>query len=572
MNTAFASAALLEAGSAVGKTASLGITAISVAIILISVFYGMSRGMYKTAIRIVTIAISVLLSYYVVKRITAYAHTLFVGRSVEGVITNFWTGYINLFNEKVRGIINSFDAPTVERILATVFVICAVPIIFICVFHLIKLLTLALYLIGHGIFRVGKAKSPVSMIMGCILGAIQGLMIVWATMMPIAGVAAIAKDARSTLISDKDPAVAQNITSAYENYIDDICANPFIKLVDGFGGDIMFSRMMTVKVGDESVNMKKEAVVLAEVVADAYPMMDGGFSWAELRDKDKHAMTSVLDDVGNDKYTAKTVAGILRGISNAHKTGYFNFGFQEPFKSFMDEFIQVFDDSDETNVKGDLKTFLDVYFILNDAEVLSYFGGGLTEDTAEALLAAKDGETKVITKVTDKLSENDRTAGLVTSLTKFSLKLMAETSGNILPEGADADKIYDDVKVGMVDVLANVNDPTIPAEEKRDAVKESLNTTLINSGVVSAEKPLAEEQMNSITDYVMENYQGKTELTDDDINNAILAYYDKQGTTPPEGGVPVLPEGSEPVIPEGGEPVIPEGSEPVIPEGGIVEG
>lgn len=550
MNITLTSAALLEAGSSIGKTASLGITAITVAVILTSVFYGMSRGMYKTAIRIVTVALSIFLSYHAIELITDYMHSLFVGQSVEGVITKVWPKYTQIFSENVRGIVNSFDAATVERILATLFVIIIIPLVFIAVFHIIKAITLVLYLIIHGILRVGKAKSPVSMIMGCLLGAIQGMLIVWATMMPIAGVAGIAADARDDLINDKDPAVSQNITAAYENYIDDVCANPVIKLVRGFGGDIMFTNIMTVNVGNDVVDMKKEAVVLAEVVADAYPMMDGSFSWAELRDKDKKAMTSVLEDVANDEYTANTVAGIMRGVSNAHGGGYFKFGFKEPLRGFMGEFIQVFSDSDKTNIEGDLRTFLDVYFILNDAHVLSHFGGGLTESTAEALLSSTDGDKKVITKVIDRLSENPRTTDLVTELTKFSLKLMAETSGNVLPGGTDADKIYDDVKVGMVDVLANVNDPSIPEEEKRDAVKDSLNTTLINSGVISAEKPLGEDAMNSMTDYVIENYAGKQELTDDDINNAILAYYDRQSTTPPtDGSIPEI----TPPADEGGD-------------------
>ena len=227
----------------------------------------------------------------------------------------------------------------------------------------------------------------------------------------------------------------------------------------------------------------------------------------------------------------------------------------------MDEFVHIFADSDRTTVEGDLKTFLDVYFILNDAHVLSHFGGGDSSNVAEELLGATDADgTKVITKIIDKLSENPRTASLVTSLTKFSLKLMAESTGNLLPEGTDADQIYEDVKVGMQDVLLNVNDPSIPEEEKHEVVKESLNNTLIESGVVSADAPLSDEAMNSITDYVMENYAGKEELTDDDINNAIFAYYNQYGI--PEGVNPdnvVIPGAGDTT--EGGESV--EGEAPV---------
>ena len=551
MNTAFANAALLAAGST-GGTISMAITALAAVVILVSAFYGMSRGMYKTAIRIVTIGLSIFLTYHAVKLITKYLHSLFVGRTVEEIITRFWPGYATAFNDNVHGIANSFDAATVERLIAAFTVILIIPIVFIIIFHVMKLLTLFLYAIAHGILRVGKAKSPVSMIMGCLLGVLQGLLIVWATLMPIAGVAGIAEDARDSLINDKDPDVSRNITNVYVKYLDDVCENPVLKLVQGFGGDMMFSGITTVTVGDDTVDMQKEAIVLAKIGADGYPLIDGGFTWAELRAKDKKAMNSILDDVAADDYTANTVAGIMRGIANSNRDGYFNLGFKEPFKGFMDEFIAVFEDSDRDNIEDDFRTFLDVYFILNDARVLSHFGGGITESTAEALLSAKDGEEKVINKVIDRLSENPRTAPIVTSLTKFSLQLMAESSGNVLPEGVDADQLYDDVKVGMKDVLASVNDESIPEEEKRDAVKDSLNETLINSGVVTEEKPLNEDAMNSITDYVMENYTGKEELTDEDINNAIFAYYDQQGLVNPDGTIPegTIPEG---IIPGGAD-------------------
>lgn len=546
MNTAFAGAALLSAS--IGGTVSACITWGSIAVLIISILHGMSRGMYKTAIRIITIGFAIFLTYHVTEMITGFLHEMFVDQTVEEIITRVWPGYTDVVAENTRGIINSFDATTMERLVATGTVIFIMPIVFVAAFYILKVLSMFLYYLLHAIFRVGKKNSMVSKLMGIMLGIIQGLVVLWALLMPVAGLASLAEEAKPTLTSDKDPAVIEKVNGIYEDYIDDVSSNMFIKLVRGFGGDAMFGSITTVTVGDEEVDMKKEAIVIAEIIADGYPLMDGSASWSELRESDKRALTAILEDVGDDEYTANMIAGVLRGVVKAHESGYFNFGFEEPLKGFLDEFVHIFANSDRTTVEGDLKTFLDVYFILNDAHVLSHFGGGDSSNVAEELLGATDENgTKVITKIIDKLSENPRTASLVTSLTKFSLKLMAESAGNLLPEGTDADQIYEDVKVGMQDVLLNVNDPSIPEEEKHEVVKESLNNTLIESGVVSADAPLSDEAMNSITDYVMENYAGKEELTDDDINNAIFSYYNQYGV--PEG---VNPDDINPDLIPGG--------------------
>ena len=544
MNTAF-TGALLSGG--LGGKISAVITVLAILILGLSVLLGKSRGMYKTAIRMITLGLSLWLTSYLSKVMTDAFHNLFIGHSAESIITKVWPDYSVVVDQTTRDIINSFDVQTMERLIAMGTAIVLIPIAFILVFYTVKFFSMFFYMLFNGILRMSRQKSAVSSIMGMILGVIQGAFVIWVLVMPIAGLAGVAKDARPVITSDdKDPAVVAKINDIYAEYVDDIADNAVVKMVGAFGGEDMFRSITTVKVAGETVDMQKEVIVVLNIVADGYPLMDGGFSWAELRDKDKAAMLAILADIGDDEYTSTTVAGVLRGMVIAYDKGYLNLGFEEPFKSFMDEFVHVFSDSSEDNVEEDFRTFLDVYFILNDARVLACFGGGATEDVAEQLLAATDENgKKVITTVTDRLADNQRTAHIVTSLTKFSLSLMAQSAGNILGDNTDA--IYEDVKLGMHDVLLNVNDPSIPEEEKYDVVKESLNTTLINSGVVTEDAPLSDETMNTITDYVLENFAGKEELTDDDINNAILSYYNQYGT--PEG---VNPDDVNPdVIPDG---------------------
>ena len=208
----------------------------------------------------------------------------------------------------------------------------------------------------------------------------------------------------------------------------------------------------------------------------------------------------------------------------------------------------VFKDTTPDTLKGDLDTFLEIYFILSDSGVLAHFGeeSGEGEDVKDLFTAKNEEGKTVIQEVIDELQKNPRTAHIVTDLTKFSLKLMADSVGNALPEDVDTEKLYSDVKVGMTGALDSVNDPTLTPEEKKESVKGTISDTLIESGVMTEENKLDDDIMDSMADYVIENYQGKEELTDEDINNAILHYYeayaDKEAAAPGTPDTPGAPE------------------------------
>ena len=158
-------AALLEA-STVGSTISGAITAVAVILILLGVLLGMKRGMYKTTLRILTVVASSFIAYWVIEGVTDYLHGLFVGRTLEEIITGVWPGYTTAVAENLRNIINSFDAVTVERIIAAGTVILILPIVFTLVFIVAKLLTTIIYFIIRSILRLGGINSPISSVLG----------------------------------------------------------------------------------------------------------------------------------------------------------------------------------------------------------------------------------------------------------------------------------------------------------------------------------------------------------------------------------------------------------------------
>ena len=558
MNTTVAfSAALLEASAAgtVGANISSAITAIFIFFVFSGLFFGLTRGMYKTAIRCIVIVAVAIASFYTITYMSQYLHDMLTGHDLQDIIVRIWPGYTDMVPADIQSIINSFDPITVERLLVMIVTIVLVPILFILVFLVYKLVSMLVYFLLSGLFRAGGRKSLISVIMGGALGAAQGAFIAGVILLPIAGMASTIGEMRSTLIADKREDVSAQIESIYVDYIDDITgnaergipANPVLEAIGGFGAIDVFRDMVTVPVGDDDVDMREEVKVVAEIAADCVPLFNEDFNWMKLGDEQKMALSSILADVGEDEYTANLVSGVLRGFAKASAAGGFELGIEEPMNGFIKEFIAIFETSDKDNVTKDLETFLNVYFVLSDFEVLTFFDG--SENAAglkveDLLTEEKDGKT-IITHIIDTLSANDRTKGIVTALTKFSLQIMADAVGNMLPEGMDAEVLYDGVREGMTDVLLDVNNPDIPEEEKKEVVKDTLNQTLVNAGVLTEETPLDDEIMSNIADHVITEFAGKEELTDDDINGAILSYFTKYGV---EG----LPDGVNPDdIPEG---------------------
>lgn len=516
----------------IGWYISLGIMIFFAATVLFGVIFGLKRGFFKTLVRIITIVAAAVLTILLIFWIFQYIGDWFAGKTLPDAIRAVWSNYDTSVDEKTRQLIASFDAQTAERIIMMAFSLFAVPVIFIASFYILKVLFLIVYLILVAILGFGgrKKRSVLGTLLGGLAGAVQGALIAAVVLMPVAGFCGMAADMKESLTSsDKPQETVDTVEGFYRDYLDELIESPTISAIRTFGGDYVFGEIAKVTVAGEEVDMRRQAKSVVEIYVDGIPL--AGMEWTALSEYNKGAFVAILEDVDNDDYTAATVAGLLRGISKAIKSGTYEISVEEPFDSFMYDFLSVFETSDADNLTGDLGTFLNVYFILSDSGVLAVYatpsdGSGALGDVKD-LLIAKDGSGKmVIQNISDELELNPRTKHISVSLAKLSLKLIAEAVDNALPPDVDADAVYSNVKNGITNILADVNDDSVTAEEKKENVKASLSATLIDSGVTTESKPIDDDIMDSVAEYIIENFSGKEELTDTDINNTILSYYD----------------------------------------------
>ena len=219
--------------------------------------------------------------------------------------------------------------------------------------------------------------------------------------------------------------------------------------------------------------------------------------------------------MGEDDYTARVLAGVLRGSSKALANTISAFGLEAPYDALFTEAFAIFETSDESNVGADLDTMLHVYFILADNELLIYISENNTEGMKSKLTERIEDEL-IVDNLIDTLQQNERTAPLVTLFTKLSVSIMADQLG--LDE--DTIQLYEGLKDDVNGVLALNRSDFDTEEEYKAEVNTQLSAALESNGIL-----LEDDIVAGMTDYVAENYSEHTEITDEMVNDAILSYY-----------------------------------------------
>lgn len=534
--------AIFSGTATIGTYTALGIFAFIVISAISGLIFGLSRGVFKTLLRLITIAVSAVASFALIIWVFDFVDGWFGGKTMTEAITAIWPDYTTVADEGVQQLVSSFDAATAERLLMLVASLVVAPAVFVGVFYLLKALTIIIYGIFAGILGfMKKEKGVISTLLGGVVGMAQGVLIAAVAMLPTAGFLGLAADLREPLTSsDKPEETVAVVEEFYETYLDDVINSQTVNILRTCGGDLVFGWMSTVDVRGTEVDMRIEAKSLAETFVDGMPL-GNEFDWKHPAPAHKEALRAILSDVNADPYNASIVAGLLRGISTAVCTEAFPIELEEPFRGFALQFMSTFTTSDESNIATDLGTFLEIYFVLADADVLLAFDTTTENnlDPTELLIATDEDGNTVITNVINLLNNNPRTSPIVTALTKFSLQLMMDSFPvtDALPEDVDIEEVYEDVKTGVNDLLVTVNNDDITPEEKKAEVVSSLDTTLKENNIA-----LDEEIVDSIADHVIENFEGVEELTDEDINKALLQFYDAYASSQSSGEPPTIPD------------------------------
>nr|MBQ8890100.1 hypothetical protein [Clostridia bacterium] len=525
----------------VGGWISLGILAFAALSMLLGFFTGLKRGFGKTVIRIATIAIAAVVSYFLAVSLTGVVDKLLEGKTIEELATTFYPSYATDVPAETREIINAFDAETIQYILGIFIAIGVAPAIFITCFYIAKaVLMLVYWLLGALLGLVDRHKGFFSTLLGGVMGIVQGAVIAVCVLLPVSGFLGVAENIKVDLlvsesISDESK---EKVEGFYAAYLDEAFENPVVDIISENGGDALFAGLTHAEVHGESYDMREKASLFAGVFLDATELK--GMDWKAPSPEHQATLRKIVEEMSEDEYMANILAGILRGSSTALTENMDSFPLEEPYTSLFKEAFSIFHDSSYENIEGDLLTMLEVYYIMGDNGIMTMLGEGNTEALQDALVMRNAEGELVIDTIITTLNTNPRTGRLVTLFTKLSISIMADSMG--LDESVT--ETYENVKSGLNETLAIDKEDFETEDEYRDAVNTKMDETLKENGI-----ELEEDVVRGMSDYVVDNYSELDEVTDEQLNDIILSYYSsyidyvENGTVPDE-----LPEGVE--IPE----------------------
>ncbi len=509
---------------------------------LLDALAGFKNGVARQVIRCVTVVLSAVLAYFVTTSIYPEIEAMFAGQTLQEAITTFG---IDLDLNSVEGfgaILAAFDAALVSQIISIPISLVILPVVFVVLFIVLLTVTGILHIILCGLFGFTKRNNNiVTRVLGIIVGAIQGFVVVAIITVPLIGVVNLTGTAIEVMnTEDPNGELTTQFTSLHESYIEPITNAPIYQIIDECGAGQIYRSFTVITVNGDTYDMNEEFKSLVKIGIKVPSFVSA--DWTSLTDDDKANMLALIENIDASDLSAEIVSGIFRGVAvGVRDSGLLTF--PEPYATFVFEMLEVFSDSNSANVAGDLTTFINVCFIVADSGVLS------SEETANniELLIQKDESGKtLIDKIITELNANDRTKHIVTGLTKLSLSLIKEQLGSTIGDSVDIDEMYDDIKEGFNEILSIDTTLTPPTIVNKETGEVLLNPeyveeveTVIDTALKANDIELDEDVKQHMAEIVAENhekYQELEELSDEEFNDMLLNYYEAYLKAQENGG------------------------------------
>ena len=549
-----------------GSKFSLAIVGAVALLMAFGALAGFFRGFSRQVIRLITVAASFVVAYFIATKINGRLVGLFVGKSVEEILDSFGAKpFVAALGSPAYDIIISLDFITVEQTLAIAFGVVLTPLIFMLLFLTISSLMLPIHKVLSTLFGFFRSRNnPVTRLMGLIVGAAQGALVSAIVLFPIAAVGITAQSVVET-IGQPDSDSEQKVVDFCNVYLGSSMNHPIIKRINAYGGETIAHNFAVFESNGVTYDVRDPIPAIVDITTDIISL--SGMNIAELTDQQRETIKGIPVKVGKDEFTVNFISGTVRSIAHIADSGIIPMdAITPPFDSLIFTLIGILETTDNATVEADLTTIANVLLLLSDSGVISKSG----QDAIDALIVKDENGDTLVKLIMDEFENNRHTKPLVTQITKVTISLMMSStlnSGSGTEGGAGIDTDYETIKSGLNNVVAiDKTQYEGREEEYYEAVSESLNSTLVENGI-----ELAPEVVDSMAQYIGDTYGDKDEISDEEFNDIMMNYYDSYLEYLETGKVPDnLPDGIKPDdVPEGVNPDdIPEGINPDdIPEG-----
>ncbi len=521
---------------------------------LIGMLKGLRRGIKRQSIRTATIILSIVLSFVAVKILYGVVLGFFEGATMTEIFDKL-EGFGLGLDAETKDMLAGFDPVILEYILAIPLALLVGPIVFVPVFIVISALMLIVHAIVSGVLGFRKKENTkTTRLLGMALGFVQGALVAVILLVPILGLANTVSGAVDTIREKTEKSDAEiELIEMYDEDLKDIIENPMVKVLGSLGGNLTYKSLATVKVEDNRVKMVEQI----DTVLVVYNEIDtlSSLEFTNLTPEQQSSIRALIDAVGDSNYFAPLLSNLVRGLATSLEDDLAA-EMEEPIKTLMVDVMAIFKTSSQDTLKSDLSTFCDFFFYLTNRGVLSAASGepevpgGESPDIMDVLFKTDDsnGKTTIDNAITI-LDSNPRTQPIITSLVKISVayakeSLKDDASGS-LPEleGADIDAIYEDVKAGINEIVQMDRNNYATEEEYKSAVSSSVESFVVNNGFIDqAEIDENREEMEEIfaevSDHIIENFGGQTEVSDAELISVVLEYYNSYSNSNADNSTP----------------------------------
>ena len=547
---------------------NIALTVIVALIVVLKALKGAKRGAYLAPIHLGTVLLSAIAAFILTGVFTGMILSYLSDMPLEETLHNIETMIGQSLGEEIHSFVEGFDPAVISYIVAIPSALLS-PLIFFLLYVLFRILFGAIRGVVIKACAIPKRTDVTGKTIGGVIGGLEGVLVVVLCLIPITSFLNIGTSVTQK-ISFEDKTVAEVIDS-----VEDFNEAPVFGLIRSMGGELLTYELTSVTLNDKRVNLMNEIEVGFEIYNNVMIIIDGSGDGFVVTEEKQTAISAVVEMIESSDYLPMVLSSAMHMVSDGF-LGDIPENPTEPMDRVMAALGEFIESTTPETITADLRTFVDVFFLLNENGVMDTLTSGDTEAIMEAISAKDEAGDTVIKKLIRTLGSNPHTQTIIAALNELSVSIMCDSLGFT----GDTTQVYEDLKQGLNDIIAITPPADKSDEEAVKAYKEELKTTLKDTITGSLENVASTEELNSIkeqlTDEVMDemtdqvsNYLEQNpqiqEMEDEDVTEIILTYYDaylqyqQDGTLPDDLPFP-LPGGG--AGGEGGDSVIP------LPEGG----
>ena len=505
--------------------------AVCLLIIAADLLFAFGRGFTKTLIRLATVVLSAALSFFIAPAVAGK-----IGPKVMEALRNLpeAASFLSYFEEHAE----AADAMTLFcRMLVA-------PALFLALYLIFKLVTLAVYAILSALFgKIGGKHRLLALLPGALCAVIgvsvflvpvMGYLTVSDRVMTISerlatetkgaggGAASTGGGAASTGgeagSAGGGEAPAFDAAKAREKYLSPMLHAPVVSGLYEKAGAKLFIRLSGGKIGGEQTDLLREIGALSDVLSDFSVLRNKQMT--AYGETEAAAVSATVTHLSASPMLKTTLAGFLSGAAKNWQAGEAFLGMQKPSMGangdiVLSGFLTVFETTDSEKLPGDLTSFSNIFNLMVEYRVFERLG----EDSGEGNFLLELEASGFLSELEKELDANPRMQPVKDAIYKAATRALIEQLG-----------VNENFKEACAPVLADLTTAlrATPRTEKGGFEREALSKNL-SAALAKNEITLSD----TLTDLVGQGVDGffagrevtdLTTLTDDAVMDLLSEF------------------------------------------------